>query len=40
MTSRVTPEAFPAAKEALWKASMKLPSPCFMEIVKGAELLT
>jgi large subunit ribosomal protein L10e len=40
MTLRVTPQAFPAAKEALWKASMKLPSPCYMEIEKGAELLT
>lgn len=40
MTLRVTPQAFPAAKEALWKASMKLPSPCHMEIVKGADLLT
>jgi large subunit ribosomal protein L10e len=40
MTIRVTPQAFPAAKEALWKASMKLPSPCYMEIEKGADLLT
>jgi large subunit ribosomal protein L10e len=40
MTIRTTPQAFPAAKEALWKASMKLPSPCYMEIEKGAELLT
>ncbi|NLT38468.1 MAG: 50S ribosomal protein L16 [Methanomassiliicoccus sp.] len=40
MTIRVTPQAFNAAKEAMWKASMKLPSPCYMEIEKGAELLT
>jgi len=40
MTIRVTPQAFPVAKEAMWKASMKLPSPCYVEIEKGAELLT
>lgn len=40
MTIRVTPQAFPIAKEALWKASMKLPSPCYMDIEKGEELLT
>lgn len=40
MTLRVTPQAFKVAKEAMWKASMKLPSPCYMEIEKGAELLT
>jgi large subunit ribosomal protein L10e len=40
MTIRVTPQAFNVAKEAMWKASMKLPSPCFMEIEKGAELLS
>ena len=39
MTLRVTPQAFPTGKEALWMASMKLPSPCYMEIVKGAELV-
>jgi len=39
ITLRVTQQAFPAAKEALWKASMKLPSPCFMEVEKGAELI-
>jgi large subunit ribosomal protein L10e len=40
MTIRVTPQAFAAAKEAMWKASMKLPSPCYVSIDKGAELLT
>ncbi len=40
MTIRVTPQAFNAAKEAMWKASMKLPTPCYMQIEKGAELLT
>ncbi len=40
ITIRTTPQAFKAAKEAMWKASMKLPSPCYMEIEKGAELLT
>ncbi len=39
ITIRVTPQAFTAAKEALWKASMKLPSPCYVDIEKGEELL-
>jgi large subunit ribosomal protein L10e len=40
MRIRVNPQAFPAAKQALWKASMKLPSPCYVEIEKGAELVS
>ncbi len=40
ITLWVTPQSFPAAKEALWRASMKLPSPCYMRIDKGEELLT
>ena len=40
MTIRVNPQAFSVAKQALWKASMKLPSPCYMEIEKGAELVS
>ncbi len=40
MTIRVTPQTFPVAKEALWRASMKLPAPCYMHIDKGEELLT
>lgn len=40
MTIRVTPQAFPAAKDAMWKASMKLPSPCYMDIEKGEELIS
>ena len=39
MTIRVTQQAFKVAKEALWKASMKLPSPCYIDIEKGAELV-
>jgi large subunit ribosomal protein L10e len=39
ITLRLVPQAFPAGKEALWKASMKLPSPCYMEVAKGAELI-
>jgi len=40
MTIRVTPQAFKVAKEAMWKASMKLPSPCYIDIEKGAELVS
>ncbi len=40
MKLRVTQQAFPAAKQALWKASMKLPSPCYVEIEKGSELVS
>jgi large subunit ribosomal protein L10e len=40
MTIRTTVQSFPAAKEAMWKASMKLPSPCIMRIEKGEELLS
>ncbi len=40
MRLRVTQQAFPVAKQALWKASMKLPSPCYVEIEKGAELVS
>lgn len=40
MTLRVTQQAFNVAKEAMWKASMKLPSPCYITIEKGAELVS
>ncbi|MDW5562833.1 MAG: 50S ribosomal protein L16 [Methanomassiliicoccus sp.] len=40
MTIRVTQQAFNVAKEAMWKASMKLPSPCYLDIEKGAELVS
>lgn len=39
ITLRVTPQTFQLGKNALWKASMKLPSPCQIEIEKGAELV-
>jgi large subunit ribosomal protein L10e len=29
-----------AAREALWSASMKLPTPCYVQVEKGKELLT
>jgi large subunit ribosomal protein L10e len=38
MTIGCTQAAFPLAKEALWKASMKFPTPCYIEIEKGKEL--
>ncbi|MBZ5529656.1 MAG: 50S ribosomal protein L16 [Acidobacteriia bacterium] len=40
MTVRVPLQAFKSAKDALWRASMKLPSPCYVQIDKGAELLS
>ncbi len=40
MTIRTTPQGFKVAKDALWRASMKLPSPCYLQVEKGAELLT
>ncbi len=36
-TVRCTPSTFNSAKTALWKASMKMPSPCFIEIEEGQE---
>ena len=33
------PAHFALAKEALWKASMKFPTPCYMDIEKGKELV-
>jgi len=38
MTIECTQTAFALAKEALWKASMKFPTPCYIEIEKGKEL--
>jgi len=35
-----TPSAFPLAKEALWKASMKFPTPCYIDVEKGTELVS
>jgi large subunit ribosomal protein L10e len=39
MTVRVPVANITAAKEALWSASMKLPTPCYVQIEKGKELL-
>lgn len=36
-TVRCTPGAFNAAKDALWRASMKLPSPCYVDVEEGKE---
>lgn len=39
ITVRVPASAAVAAKEALWSASLKLPTPCFIQVEKGRELL-
>jgi large subunit ribosomal protein L10e len=39
ITIRTTPAQFKNAKEALWKASIKLTTPCYIKIEKGEELL-
>jgi large subunit ribosomal protein L10e len=39
MTISCTPAAFKAAKVALWKASMKFPTPCYVVVEKGSELV-
>lgn len=38
MTISCNPAYFVLAKEALWKASMKYPTPCYIDIEKGKEL--
>jgi large subunit ribosomal protein L10e len=38
-TLKVGPQNFNQAKEALWRASMKLPTPCYVDIEQGAELV-
>ncbi|MBQ7702161.1 MAG: 50S ribosomal protein L16 [Candidatus Methanomethylophilaceae archaeon] len=37
MTVRCTPAAFKSAKTALWKASMKYPTPCYIDVEEGQE---
>ena len=37
MTVTCTPTAFKAAKLALWKASMKFPTPCYIDVEQGQE---
>ncbi|HIJ00726.1 MAG: large subunit ribosomal protein L10e [Candidatus Methanomethylophilaceae archaeon] len=39
LTIRCNPQNFGQAKKALWKAAMKLPSPCYIEVEKGRHLL-
>ena len=39
ITIRVPVSAAAAAKEALWSASLKLPTPCFIQVEKGKELM-
>jgi len=39
LTVAVTQEKANVAKIALWKASMKFPSPCYIDVEKGQELL-
>jgi large subunit ribosomal protein L10e len=39
ITIRVPLQYVNVAKDALWSASLKLPSPCFNDIEKGAELV-
>jgi large subunit ribosomal protein L10e len=39
MKVRVPVSQYNQAKEALWSASLKLPTPCYIEIEKGAELV-
>ena len=39
MTIDTTPQYYTPAKEALWKAGMKLSTPCTIHVEKGAELL-
>lgn len=39
MTIWTYPSQFNLAKEALWRASMKITSPCYIDIEKGEELI-
>ena len=39
LTVSCTQAAAKTAKLALWKASMKYPTPCYIDVEKGAELL-
>lgn len=40
MECRTMPEFAKHAKEALWKAGMKMPAPCRVTVTKGLKLLT
>ncbi len=39
MTVTCTPSAYKTAKLALWKASMKYPTPCYIDVEEGKELI-
>lgn len=39
ITIRTTVQGFNTAKEALWRAAMKLPSPCYTQVEKGNDLV-
>ena len=39
LTVSCTPAVAKTAKLALWKASMKYPTPCYIDVEKGAEFL-
>jgi large subunit ribosomal protein L10e len=39
MTIQCGPAQFALAKEALWKASMKYPVSCYIDVEKGKELV-
>ena len=39
MTVSCTPAAFNTSKLALWKASMKYPTPCYIDVEKGKEFV-
>lgn len=39
LTVRVPAEKAAVAKDALWRASMKFPSPCYIDVEKGKELI-
>ncbi|NLL94156.1 MAG: 50S ribosomal protein L16 [Thermoplasmatales archaeon] len=39
MTIRCNPSGFNRAKKALWKAAMKYPTPCYIEVEQGQELV-
>jgi len=39
LTVQVAAEKVDVAKKALWKASMKFPSPCYVDVEKGQEYM-
>ncbi|MBR6213917.1 MAG: 50S ribosomal protein L16 [Candidatus Methanomethylophilaceae archaeon] len=39
LTVRVNPDKVAVAKDALWRASMKFPSPCYVDVEQGKEFV-